>query len=404
LHICKPATELGLARVAVDDDPIEQLPVLFHGFDRTGVRELGHDPLRDDLRGLAIVDRRHERRPELGQELLLGLRGAQVLFQPLALADVAYQALPSAVREDLRADLGEHVAAVLPAQRPLEDHRLAPDQLLPHLHQPIDVLGQDHVGDRPCQDLLARVAEHPAAGAVDVGVPAGEIGDEHAVGSLLEEGPGPRAAGFEVLVGPVQGDRGATEHEQADHGHRGRQHRNHRSKCLTADGPQRKRDDDTDDDRDEDRRKHEASKLLPARSSRGGDAHQPRRRAFEQETDRDQQQGDGGRQRRADERDAGHPMVQLRAKDESQQGRQRGEPRRQREPLRWTHPGAGADIEEQQRGRQEREGQRGRRRRPSRIGLDTGQEESIDGQVGSQRVLRERRDPQDEHQEGRQQR
>ena len=163
-----------------------------------------------------------------------------------------------------------------------------------------------------------------------------------------------------VLVGAVQGDRGAAEHEQADHGHRGRQHRNHDRKRLTADGPQRERDDDTDDDRDQDRRKHEAAKLLPARPSRGRHPHHPRRRTFEQETDGDQEQSDGGRQRRADQRDAGHPIAQLRAEDESQQRRQRREPGRQREPLRRTHPGGGAEIEEHQRAGQQREGQRGR--------------------------------------------
>ena len=220
----------------MDDHPIVELSVLFQGLDRTAVRQLAatRRATISAVSRSSIVDTSAD--PSSARNFCSASATRSSLFQPLALADVAHQALPSPVREDLRADLGGHEAAVLPAQRPLVDLGVALEQLLPLLREPIDLLGPDQIDDRLAEDLLARVAEHPAAGAVDVGVAAGEVGDEHRVGRLLEEGPRPRAARFEVLVGAVQGDRGAAEHEQADHGHRGRQHRNHDRERLTADG------------------------------------------------------------------------------------------------------------------------------------------------------------------------
>ena len=89
--------------------------------------------------------------PSSARNFWVGLGDAQLAFQPLALADVAHQALPSTVREDLPADLGGHEASVLPPQRPLHHQGLAAEHRLSHLCQPIQLLGQDHVGDRPGQ-------------------------------------------------------------------------------------------------------------------------------------------------------------------------------------------------------------------------------------------------------------
>ena len=236
LHRLEPVADRGLGRIAVDDDAGVKLAVLLQGLDRAGVRQIADQEAGEDLDGLPVADRPHQRRAELGQERLFGLGGAQLLLQPLALGDVPDHRLPAAVGEDLGADLDRDEGAVLAPQLPFGHDRPAPNLLLAELREAIDVLRPAHVDDRPGQDLVARVAEHPAGSAVDVDVVTAQVGDEDGVGRLVDQAVRPRLARGQRLVTAVQGDAGHGEQQEAHDHHRRRQHR-HDSCTATTPAP-----------------------------------------------------------------------------------------------------------------------------------------------------------------------
>ena len=96
----------------------------------------------------------------------------EAVSNPRPLADVANEPLPASARENPGADLDGQVAAVLAAGVPLGDVSLTREQLLSCLREAFDLVGQNRIDDRLADDLVARVTEHPAARAVDVGVTA----------------------------------------------------------------------------------------------------------------------------------------------------------------------------------------------------------------------------------------
>jgi hypothetical protein len=406
LYLLQLGDEQRRGGVAVHHDTVGRLSALCDGLDHAHFRQLAGDARGDDIYRLPVVDRRHQRRAEVGQELLFGLRRAQVVLQALALADVAHQALPSPVGEDLRADLDRYAAAVFSAQRPLADIGVTPQQLVALPRQPRDVLGREQIDDRRGEDLVARVAEHATAGGVDVGVPPRQVGHEHRVGRVFDQGPRGRAARFERRVDAVQGHGHAQQHEQTHHRRRGRQHRERDRQHLAAHVAQREHDRGADEDGQQDRGKHQAPELHAARTGRRRDAHHSRHRALEQQAHRHHEQAHRCRQRGADERRARQTMPQLRAKHESQQGRQGDEPAGQHQPLRRARARAAAEIEQDDGGRQTRERQRGRGRRPARVsdGLGAANEHPIETQVHIQRVLRGGGEREREHRDRGQQR
>ena len=125
----------------------------------------------DEIR--RVLEQRHEDLP--------------LVLDALAIADVAHERLPAAVRQYLGVQLDRELRPVLSQQPPLGYFGLAREEALLGRGQPTDVFGGDQIDDRLPDDLLPRVSEHLASRAIDVGVAALEVRDEDPVRRVLDQ-------------------------------------------------------------------------------------------------------------------------------------------------------------------------------------------------------------------------
>ena len=231
----------------------------------------------------------------------------------------------------------------------------------------------DQAPDELADDLLARAPEHPAAGPVDVGVPAVDVGDEDPLRGLLEElavvgvaGPQLRldalardVVGIESGGGQADDDAPLDEREE-------RQQRRHDRLAVEAEAPpgddqQRQREEGEQAEQEVARGGaprvaggHERDRAhLGASGQDAGVEHQQRHRGVQPHASRGVQRGGS---------------VELRNVEgvaEQRHGRDR--PRDEGQDLRRARAAALAPIERQQRRAGEEHGSGGLRRRTAEV-------------------------------------
>ena len=167
-----------------------------------------------------------------------------------------------------------------------------------------DLLGRNQIDDRLADDLVARVTEHPAARAVDVGVTPLEVDQEDAVRRQLDQITRPRVALLQGDVGAVERHGDEDGQDQSHDRGRGRQNGNLERWLAGTEGRGDSRDGDTEQRREHQRWYGEPSDHNATEASRGHHAHQSRCGAFQQHPDRDEQESDDGGRRYADHRHA----------------------------------------------------------------------------------------------------
>ena len=92
---------------------------------------------------------------------------------------------------------------------------LTREQRLPGWPQTFDLVRANRLDDRLADDLVARVTEHPAARAVDVGVTPLEVEQEDAVRRQLDQLARPRVVLLQGDVDAVERRSDEGEHDQS---------------------------------------------------------------------------------------------------------------------------------------------------------------------------------------------